>query len=246
MITLKSPQEIELMRSAGQILRRILGKLKAFITAGKTTQEIDDYAALLISQEQVTPAFKGYRGYPKNICISINEEVVHGIPSERRIEMGDTVSLDLGIARQDYFVDSAVTLPVGKVEAPIKKLIRVAQESLSRGIKQACPGKHIGDISCSIQRYVEANGFSVVRQFVGHGIGSNLQEDPEIPNFGELNNGVALKAGMALAIEPMVNIGGWEVETLDDGWTVVTKDRLPSAHFEHTVVVTENGPVVLT
>ena len=246
MVGLKSPQEIELMKSAAQILKSVLNKLKALVVPGKTTKEIDDYAALFIAREQATLAFKGYKGYPANMCISINEEVVHGIPSQKKIKSGDIVSLDLGIAHQGYFADSAITLPVGRIDASVRKLIRVTRESLSRGIKQARVGKHLGDISYSIQRYVEANGFSIVRQFVGHGIGLSLQEEPQIPNFGQPGKGIVLKAGMTLAIEPMVNMGGWEVEVLDDGWTVVTKDRLPSAHFEHTVVITENGPEVLT
>lgn len=246
MVALRTPEEIELMRSAGQILKRVIGKLKAFVVADRTTQEIDDYAAGLIAREHATAAFKGYRGYPANICISVNEEVVHGIPSEKKIKWGDVVSLDLGIGYKGYFVDSAITLPIGTIEPLVRKLIRVTKESLSKGIKQAESGKHLGDISYSIQRHVEASGFSVVRQFVGHGIGCNLQEEPEIPNFGKPDEGIVLKAGMALAIEPMVNLGGWEVEVLDNDWTVVTKDKLPSAHFEHTVVITENGPEVLT
>lgn len=246
MVNLKSPQEIEIMRIAGQIFKRIIQKLSAFIAPLKSTQEIDDYAAQLIAQEKATAAFKGYRGFPANICISINEEVVHGIPSEKKINEGDIVSLDLGIVYKGYFADAAVTLPVGAIKPSVKRLLRVTRESLWQGIKQAHPGKHLGDISYSIQRHVEANGFSVVRQFVGHGIGLNLQEEPEIPNFGQPHQGMVLKAGMVLAIEPMVNMGSWEVEILDNGWTVVTKDRLLSAHFEHTVAITENGPEVLT
>jgi methionyl aminopeptidase len=178
--------------------------------------------------------------------MSINEEVVHGIPSEKKIKEGDIVSLDLGIVYKGYFSDAAITLPVGAIKPSVKRLIRVTRESLWQGIKQAHPGKHLGDISYSIQRHVETNRFSVVRQFVGHGIGLNLQEEPEVPNFGQPHQGMVLKAGMVLAIEPMVNMGSWEVEILDNGWTVVTKDRLPSAHFEHTVAITENGPEVLT
>ena len=246
MVVLRSPQEIELMKFAGKILNRIIQKLKSFIAPQRTTQEIDDFAAELIAKENVTAAFKGYRGFPANICISTNEEVVHGIPSKKKIKLGDVVSLDLGIGYQGYFADAAITVAVGKIKPIIKKLIRVTKESLYKGIKQAQPGKHLGDISYSIQRHVESNGFSVVRQFVGHGIGSNLQEEPEIPNFGQPNEGIVLKAGMVLAIEPMVNVGGWEVEVLDNGWTVVTKDKLPSAHFEHTVAITENGPEILT
>ena len=246
MITLKSPQEIELMKSAGQILKIVIQELKAFVAPEKTTQEIDDYAARLIAQENAIAAFKGYRGFPANICISVNEEVVHGIPSQKKIKWGDIVSLDVGIAYKGYFVDSAITIAVGRIKPIIKKLIKVAKESLWKGIKQAQPGKRIGDISNSIQKHVEANGFSIVRQFVGHGIGSNLQEEPEVPNFGKPHEGLVLKPGMVLAIEPMVNMGSWEVEILDNDWTAVTKDKLPSAHFEHTVAIYENGPEVLT
>jgi len=246
MNTLKEKSEIELMKEAGQILRRLLMKLEAFAEPDITTQEIDDYASKLIAKEQVTPAFKGYKGFPASICISVNEEVVHGIPSQKRIKSGDIVSLDLGIEYKGYFVDSAITLPIGKVGPRFKKLIRVTQESLCKGIKQARVGKRLGDISYSIQRHVESNGFSIVRQFVGHGIGLSLQEEPEVPNFGQPHKGITLKAGMVLAIEPMVNLGGWEVEVIDNCWTAVTKDRLPSAHFEHTVAITENGPQVLT
>lgn len=246
MINLKSPQEMGTMRLAGQVLKGIIQKLKAFIATNRTTKEIDDYAVGLITRENATAAFRGYNGFPANICISINEEVVHGIPSEKKIKYGDIVSFDLGIAYSGYFVDSAFTLPIGKVEPSLRKLIRVTQESLTHGIKQARPGKFLGDISYSIQNHVETNGFSVVRQFVGHGIGRSLHEEPEIPNFGKQHEGTALKAGMVLAIEPMVNMGGWEVETSNDGWTVITKDRLPSAHFEHTVAITEQGPEILT
>lgn len=235
-----------MMRITGQIFRRVIQKLRVFVAPDRTTQEVDDYAGELIAQEKATAAFKGYRGFPANICMSINEEVVHGIPSEKKIKEGDIVSLDLGIVYKGYFSDAAITLPVGAIKPSVKRLIRVTRESLWQGIKQAHPGKHLGDISYSIQRHVETNRFSVVRQFVGHGIGLNLQEEPEVPNFGQPHQGMVLKAGMVLAIEPMVNMGSWEVEILDNGWTVVTKDRLPSAHFEHTVAITENGPEVLT
>lgn len=246
MINLKSSQEMEMMSLAGQILKGIIQRLKTFIVADRTTKQIDGYALDLITRENATAAFKGYNGFPANVCISINEEVVHGIPSEKKIKYGDIVSLDIGIAYNGFFADSAFTLPVGKIKPSLRKLIRVTQECLTRGIKQARPGKYLGDISYSIQNYVESNGFSVVRQFVGHGIGLDLHEEPEIPNFGKQQEGTVLKAGMVLAIEPMVNMGGWEVETSSDGWTVITKDRLPSAHFEHTVAVTEQGPKILT
>ena len=246
MVALKNPNEIELMSTAGKILRGVLENLCKYVDVGRTTQEIDEYAGRLITEKKAIVAFRGYRGFPANMCISVNEEVVHGIPSKRRLNHGDIVSLDVGLSYNGYFADTAITLPVGKISHELKKLIRVTRESLDAGIKQARPGKYLGDISYSIQRYVEDNGFSVVRQFVGHGIGSRLQEEPEVPNFGKPNQGILLESGMALAIEPMVNMGGWEVEIKDDGWTVVTKDRLPSAHCEHTLVITKNGPEVLT
>lgn len=248
MVTLKSQEELEMIKIAGAILKRVLKKLETFVASGKTSWQIDELTAKLISQEQnAVAAFKGYKGFPANICVSLNEEVVHGIPSvDRKIKSGDIVSLDLGIGYKGYFADAAVTLPVGVIDLRLKKLIRVTKEALWKGIKQARINNCIGDISWAIQSYVEANGFSVVRQFVGHGIGRSLQEEPEIPNFGQPHQGLPLRKGMVLAIEPMVNMGSWEVEILDNNWTVVTKDRLASAHFEHTVAITENGPVVLT
>ncbi len=246
MVKLKSPQEIEVMHAAGQILKRIIQKLVAYIAADKTTQEIDDYAAKLVVEENVIAAFKGYRGFPANICISLNEQVVHGIPSQRKIKNGDIVSLDMGIIHHGYYSDSAVTIPVGEVDSSLKKLIKVTRESLTKGIKQAKVNNHLGDIAHAIQNHVEVNGFSVVRQFVGHGIGRNLQEEPEVLNFGQPGQGLELQAGMVIAIEPMVNVGSWEVKVLEDNWTAVTRDQLPSAHFEHTVAITKNGPEVLT
>lgn len=246
MVTLKSAQEIETIRSAGQILKRVLQKLKNYVVSCRSTLEIDSYAAELIKQENAVSAFRGYKGFPANMCISINEEVVHGIPSERKIKSGDIVSVDLGICYKGFYADATITLSVGLIESSLKKLIRITQESLWEGIKQARPGNHLGDISYAIQNYVESNGFSVVRQFVGHGIGYNLQEEPEVPNFGQPHRGLVLKKGMVLAIEPMVNMGGWEVDILDNNWTVVTRDRLPSAHFEHTVAISEDGPEILT
>ncbi len=235
------------MRAAGQILKRTLEKVRAYVVPGRITKDIDDLAAKLIEQENALPAFKGYRGFPANICVSVNEEVVHGIPSsEKKLKSGDIVSLDFGVCYKGYFADAAVTLPVGKIDASRKKLIRVTRDSLWRAIKQARPGNYLGDVSYAIQSYVESQGLSIVRQFVGHGIGRSLQEEPEVPNFGKPHQGLLLKEGMVLAIEPMVNMGGWEVEILNDNWTVVTKDRSPSAHFEHTVAITRNGPEVLT
>lgn len=246
MIPLKSEKDLEMMRVAGKILSRIMQRLQEFIRAGISTAEIDRVAEELTRKENVQSAFKGYKGFPANICISINEEIVHGIPQDRSIKEGDIVSLDLGINYRGYFADTAVTLPVGRIDSGKKKLIAVTRKALSEGIKQARIDNYLSDISYAIQSYVEKNGFSVVRQFVGHGIGLSLHEEPEIPNFGVSHQGPVLKSGMVLAIEPMVNMGTWESMILDNGWTAVTKDGLPSAHFEHTVAVTEGGPEILT
>ena len=220
--------------------------LKKFIRAGISTIEIDRLAEKLIREENVISAFKDYNGFPANICISVNEEVVHGIPGQKMLKDGDIISLDAGINYKGYISDVAITLPVGRIDPKVKKLIEVTRNALSQGIKQARVNNHLSDISYAIQTYVEKQGFSVVRQFVGHGIGYNLHEDPQIPNFGLPHQGEVLKKGMVFAIEPMVNMGTWECKILDNGWTAVTKDGLPSAHFEHTVAITEEGPKILT
>lgn len=235
-----------MIRQSGKILAKIMQKLREFIRAGISTQEIDQLAEELVCKENAIPAFKGYKGFPANICTSINEEIVHGIPGERRLENGDIISLDLGINYKGYFSDAAITLAVGRVEPRIKKLMEVTKTALSEGIKQARVDNHLSDISYAIQSYVEKNGFSVVREFVGHGIGLKLHEEPEIPNFGRPQQGPILREGMVFAIEPMVNMGTWESKILDNGWTAVTKDGLASSHFEHTVAITENGPAILT
>lgn len=246
MIPLKSEKELEMLRKSGKILAGILKRLQENIRLGMTSLELDSIAEGLISENKVSPAFKGYKGYPCATCISVNEEIVHGIPGPRRLEDGDIVSIDVGIQYEGYFADAAVTLPIGKVSSQKKKLIEVTKKALLEGIKKAQPQNKLFDISSSIQKYVERHGFSVVRQFVGHGIGVSLHEEPEIPNFGKANEGPVLKGGMVLAIEPMVNAGTWESEILSNGWTAVTKDRLPSAHFEHTVAITLAGPEILT
>ncbi|MFA4842709.1 MAG: type I methionyl aminopeptidase [Candidatus Omnitrophota bacterium] len=246
MIPLKSKEDLENMRCGGRILAGIMKRIENFVRAGVTTLEIDRFAQELAVSENVMPAFKGYKGYPAVICTSVNEEIVHGIPSARKLKSGDIVSLDLGINYQGFFCDAAITVAVGIVDSQVKKLIEVTKKSLSDGIRQARVDRHLTDISYAIQNCAESNGFSVVRQFVGHGIGKSLHEEPEIPNFGRPRQGPVLKNGMVLAIEPMVNMGGWESEIMEDGWTAVTKDRLPSAHFEHTVAVTEVGPEILT
>lgn len=246
MIPLKSEKDLQMLRKSGKILAKVLKRLQGYVRPGITTQEINLLAEELMLKEKVLPAFKGYGGFPTAICTSINEEIVHGIPGDRKIKEGDIVSLDLGVNCDGYFSDAAVTMAVGKIDPQKKKLIEVTKKALSIGINEARPENHLSDISYSIQNYVEKNGFSVVRQFVGHGIGKDLHEEPEIPNFGRLNEGPVLKSGMVFAIEPMINMGTWEAEILDNGWTAVTKDRLPSAHFEHTVAITEKGPEILT
>jgi methionyl aminopeptidase len=246
MIPLKSANDLEMIRRSGKILSRVMRKLCASIREGVSTQEIDQLAETLVSKEDATSAFKGYRGFPANICISINEEIIHGIPGERKFKNGDIISLDLGINYKGYFSDSATTMTVGKVNPRIKKLIEVTKAALAQGIKQARQDNRLSDISYAIQSFVEAKGFSVVRDFVGHGIGHDLHEEPEIPNFGRPHQGPALAKGMVFAIEPMVNMGSWETRIVENGWTAVTKDGLPSAHFEHTVAITENGPEILT
>lgn len=246
MIVLKSAKDLDKMREAGRILARVMNKVKEVIRVGISTAEIDNLARNFIKQENAIPAFLGYRGYPAAICTSVNEEVVHAIPGKRNLLEGDIISLDLGIKYEDFFSDIAVTVGMGKIDSRAKKLIQVTMDSLKEGIKAAKPGNHVGDISSVIQRYIEGNSFSVVRQFVGHGIGRNLHEEPELPNFGRQGNGDILRPGMVIAIEPMVNMGTWECKILNDGWTAVTKDNSLSAHFEHTVAITEQGPEVLT
>jgi len=246
MIPLKSHNDIALIKRSGAILAAVMQKLQVSLRPGMTTLDIDELSAELIRKEHALAAFKGYKGFPGTACISVNDEIVHGIPGSRKILEGDIVSIDLGVNYQGYFSDMAVTLPVGKVDEAKLKLISVAKQSLELGIRQAQVGNYLTDISHSIQSFVEAQGFSVVRQFVGHGIGLALHEEPEIPNFGQPGLGPLLKSGMVLAIEPMINLGGWECEITPNGWTAVTKDGAVSAHFEHTVALTDKGPVILT
>lgn len=246
MISLKSQKDLGMLKRSGQILASVMGEVEKNVQPGITTLDIDRLSEELIIKEKALAAFKGYKGFPAAACVSVNEEIVHGIPGPRVILEGDIVSIDLGINYQGYFADMAVTLAVGRINEGKKKLIEVTRQSLDTGIKQARVGNNLTDISHSIQSFVEAHGFSVVRQFVGHGIGTALHEDPEIPNFGQPHLGPLLKNGMVLAIEPMINMGSWECLILDNGWTAVTKDGAPSAHFEHTVVITEKGPVILT
>jgi len=245
-IILKSPQEIERMRSSNRIVAEILQKVAAAVRPGVKTRDLNALAEDLLRRYKARSAFKGYNGYPAVLCTSVNEEVVHGIPSERVLREGDILSLDFGAVWDDYYGDAAVTVPVGAISEEARRLLRVTEEALGKAIEQVRPGNHVGDISAAIQGHVESRGFSAVRDFVGHGIGKFMHERPQIPNFGLPGRGVRLKPGMILAIEPMINAGGYAVEILEDGWTAVTRDRSLSAHFEHSVAVTENGPYILS
>jgi methionyl aminopeptidase len=234
------------MREAGRIVAGAFAELAPLIAPGITTRELDAVAEKYIRQQGAKPAFKGLYGFPASICTSINDQVVHGIPGLRKLKKGDIISIDIGAEINGYFGDGAVTFPVGKPEDEVLELIRVTREALEAGIAQARAGKRLTDISHAVQTYVERHGFSVVRDYVGHGIGAKMHEDPQIPNFGPPGRGPRLEPGMTLALEPMVNMGGYEVMTLVDQWTVVTKDGKPSAHFEHTILITEDGPEILT
>ncbi|WP_406677304.1 type I methionyl aminopeptidase [Moorella sp. ACPs] len=246
MIVLKSRREIALMREAGRIVARTLAKLKDHIAPGVTTAELDRIAEDYIRKNGAVPAFKGYQGFPASICVSVNEEVVHGIPGLKQLAEGDIISIDIGAVKNGYVGDAAVTFPVGAIDAEKQHLLAVTEAALYEGIKHAVAGNRLTDISHAIQTYVEKNGLSVVRDYVGHGIGRAMHEDPQVPNFGPPGYGPRLRVGMVLAIEPMVNAGTHEVYTLANRWTVVTRDKKPSAHFEHTVAVTDNGPEILT
>jgi len=246
MIIIKSPREIEQLKKSNAIVAEIFEKLKGMIAPGITTKELDQVAEEYILLKGARPAFKGYRGFPATLCISINEEVVHGIPGQRRLRGGDIVSLDVGVNYVGYFGDAAITLPVGEVDPEAKRLLEVTEKALTIGVEKAKIGNRLFDISYAIQRWVESHGFSVVRDFVGHGIGKDLHEEPQIPNFGAPHQGPRLEKGMVLALEPMVNEGTYEVRVLSDGWTVVTADGKRSAHFEHTIVITDDGAEILS
>jgi methionyl aminopeptidase len=246
MIILKSKSEIDKMRVACRVVAEVLKDLIHEVRSGVSTLELDAIAERGIRARGAIPAFKGYRGFPNTLCVSVNEQVVHGIPSKRRLKEGEIVGLDLGAKWDGYYGDAAVTVPVGHVAPTAQSLLITAEEALRIGINEVRPGKHLSDISHAIQSYAEAHGYSVVRAFVGHGIGTALHEEPQVPNFGPPGRGPRLKVGMVLAIEPMVNVGDADVEILEDGWTVVTADGQLSAHFEHTVAITEEGPQILT
>lgn len=246
MVILKSSEEIEKIYASNQVVAEILSKLESEIKPGIDTLYLNDLSERLTYERNAVPAFKGYRGFPYSICASVNNMVVHGFPSKTLLNEGDIISLDFGVLLNGYYGDSAITVAVGKISESTRKLTQVTEESLYKGIEKAIPGGRLSDISHAIQTHVEAAGFSVVRTFVGHGIGSRLHEEPQIPNFGKPGMGVRLKPGMTLAIEPMVNEKTCDVEILEDGWTAVTKDGSLSSHFEHTIAITESGPIILS
>ena len=246
MIVCKSAAELEKMRAAGRVVARVLDAVSARVAPGVTTLELEAVAEKEIAAAGAQPAFKGYHGYPCVLCTSVNDEVVHGIPSERKLQAGDVVSIDVGVKLDGFFADAATTVALEPVRPEVQKLLQVTREALEKAIAAMRPGASLADVSEAVQRHVEANGFGVVREFVGHGIGRALHEDPPIPNFGPPQMGPRLEAGMVLAIEPMVTMGGHEVEVLGDGWTAVTKDRSLAAHFEHTIAITDRGTEVLT
>lgn len=250
MISLKSPREIDIMRRANVIVAEVLQELKQRVVAGVTTLELDAVAEVMTLKKNAIPAFKGYnvggRVYPLCLCASVNDEIVHGIPSNRALREGDIIGLDYGVIYEGFYGDSAITVGVGKVSEEAQRLMDVTEQSLYKGIEQLREGKRLGDLGAAVQRVAEGAGFSVVRAFVGHGIGKKLHEEPPVPNYGEPERGLRLKEGMVLAIEPMVNVGGYEVEIREDGWTAVTKDGSLAAHFEHSVAITKDGPFILS
>jgi len=246
MITLKSERELEVMREAGKIVAGAHKVVAQAAKPGVTTGELDAIAEEYILKQGAVPGFKGYHGFPATICASINEEVVHGIPGLRKLQNGDIISIDIGAVINGYYGDAAQTIAVGNISTEVRKLIDVTKEALNRGIAQAVDGNRLSDISHVIQSYVESFGLSIVRDYVGHGVGREMHEDPQLPNFGPPGRGPRLKPGMTLAIEPMVNIGTYDVKTLENNWTVVTKDGKFSAHFEHSIAVTEGAPLILT
>ena len=246
MIIIKSPREIEQLKRSNAIVAEVFEKVKGMITPGVTTKELDRVAEEHILFKGARPAFKGYRGFPGTLCISVNEEVVHGIPGPRQLKPGDIVSVDVGVNLGGYFGDAAMTFPVGEVDSEAKKLLEVTEKALYVGIEKAMIGNRLYDISFAIQRWVESHGFSVVRDFVGHGIGRDLHEEPQIPNFGAPHQGPRLEKGMVFALEPMVNEGAYGVRVLSDGWTVITADGKRSAHFEHTIAISDDGAEILS
>ncbi|MFQ6031106.1 MAG: type I methionyl aminopeptidase [Dehalococcoidia bacterium] len=245
-ITIKSPQELVAMERAGAIVGQVLTLLKRSVEPGITTRELDEIATKEIARHGAKPTFKGYRGFPASICASVNEEIVHGIPGKRVLKEGDIIKMDVGATIDGFIGDAAVSVPVGQVSDEAIALMDTTRESLQEGINAAQPGNRIGDIGAAVQNFAEARGYGVVREFVGHGVGRFLHEDSQVPNYGQVGRGHLLRPGMCIAIEPMLNIGDWHTRLLDDNWTVVTADDSLSAHFEHTIAITENGPKILT
>lgn len=246
MIIYKSAQEIAAMRESNRIVARVLGEVAARVKPGVRTRELDEFAEALAREFHAEPAFKGYRGYPASLCTSVNEEIIHGIPSERALREGDIIGLDFGVRFEGFYGDAALTVPVGEVSPLARRLIACAEASFFKGLAMMKPGHRISDVSHAIQEYVEAQGFSVIRSFVGHGIGHSPHEEPQVPNFGPPGRGPLIKDGLTVAIEPMIAAGDWQEEILQDGWTAVTRDRSLAAHFEHTVAVTSGGPEILS
>ncbi|MFW6123811.1 MAG: type I methionyl aminopeptidase [Acidobacteriota bacterium] len=246
MIIYKNHKEVKLMRQSNQIVAQILNELKEMAKPGIRTKELDEYAEKRTAELGAKPAFKGYRGFPACLCTSINEEIVHGIPSSRSLREGDILSMDFGVVCNGFYGDAAVTVPIGEISPKAQKLIQTVKACLNQGIEQFRIGNRISDISSAVQKCVESNGFSVIRSFVGHGIGFSLHEEPQVPNFGSPGHGPKIKPGMVIAIEPMISAGDWDVEILEDNWTAVTRDRSLSAHYENTIAATENGPDVLS
>ena len=246
MIILKSEREINYMRDAGKIVAKTLLEVRKAAKPNVTTLELDEIAEKYIKSCGATPAFKGYHGFPGNICSSVNEEVVHGIPGLKKLKNGDTVSVDIGAVINGYYGDAAITIPVGEIHTEVQRLLDVTEQSLYKGIERAIINNRLSDISHAVQQHAESFGYGVVRDYVGHGIGRNMHEDPQVPNYGQPGRGPRLKPGMTLAIEPMINMGTHEVTTLDDGWTVITSDGKRSAHFEHTIAITHDGPEIMT
>src|SRR5687768_13737932 len=246
MIIGKSKRELEKMRAAGQLVGKVLQTLRDMVEPGITTMELNRVAEKMIRDAGALPTFLGYNGFPYSICASVNEQIVHGFPSNYQLKEGDIFSIDCGVTLEGFVGDTATTVPVGKVSEEWLKLIRVTEECLDRAIQQCWPGKHLGDIGWAVQEFAEAHGYGIVRDYVGHGIGRKMHEDPQIPNYGKPGTGIKIRSGYVFAIEPMINMGTHKTKTLKDGWTVVTLDGRPSAHVEHTVAVTEEGPEVLT
>lgn len=246
MIYLKTPEEIELIRDAAQLVSKTLGYIAPYVKAGNTPRQLDKLAEEFIRDNGGIPAFKGYYGYPATLCVSVNEVVVHGIPGNVPFKEGDIVSIDCGVKKNGFYGDHAFTFMIEPVKPEVKKLVQVTYECLMIGIQHAIAGNRIGDVGFAIQQHAEKNGFSVVRNLVGHGLGKNLHEEPEVPNFGRPGNGHLIKNGMVLAIEPMINMGKYKVLQLKDGWTIITADKKPSAHFEHNVAIIDGNPVILS